>query len=264
MYGDINLGLPAKNKGKIIAGCAFANSYDEYYQTKQFSATDTTDRTDFYLTSPYIYYERNTLNKKQFANSGTYLLFKARYLNGKEVSTPGSTSALRDTTHKYHQWFQLHFVYDNYYKRRGRLRLGIYLEGVYSNQDFFNNYTSSILSAPAFMPIPESKTLFLEQYRAHTFIAGGLKNVINIYKNFDIRAEGFVFQPYREIIRQPDLTAKYGTPFAKLYFIASGALVYHTPIGPVSVNVNYYDKKEIPFSLLFSFGYIIFNKKSTD
>lgn len=264
LYGDVNLGLPAKNKGKIITGSAFANSYDKYYQTKIFAATDTADRTDFYLSSPYIYYERNTLNKKQYANSGTYFLAKLRYISGREVNHPGSTAENRSVYSRYHNWFNVHLVYDNYFKRKGNLRLGFFVEGVYSNQDFFNNYTASILSAPAFMPIPESRTLFLENFRAHSFAAGGLRTIVNLYTNFDIRLEGFVYQPYKEIIKQPDLTATYGAPFARLYFIGSSSLIYHSPIGPLSFSVNYYDRKTNSFNFLFSFGYLLFNKKSTE
>ena len=264
MYGDISLGLPAKTKGKIIGGSAFANTSDKYYQTRVFTAVDTADRTDFYITSPYLYYERNTLNKKQFANKGTYLLLKARYVSGREINTPGSTSVKRNQYSHYHNWFQFHVMYDNYFKHRGNLRLGFYVEGVYSNQDFFNNYTASILSAPAFMPIPESRTLFLENFRAHSFAAAGLRSVINLYTNFDIRIEGFVFEPYREIIKQPDLSAVYGSPFAKTYFIGSTSLIYHSPIGPLSCSVNYYDRKSNSFNFLFSFGYLLFNKKSIE
>jgi NTE family protein len=43
-----------------------------------------------------------------------------------------------------------------------------------------------------------------------------------------------------------------------------GALVYHTPIGPISIGVNFYDKNENSFSFFFHFGYIIYNKKSMD
>ncbi|MES1181978.1 MAG: hypothetical protein ABUL44_04195, partial [Flavobacterium sp.] len=161
-------------------------------------------------------------------------------------------------------WFNVHLMYDNYFKRRGNLRLGFYLEGVYSNQDFFNNYTASILAAPAFMPIPESRTLFLENFRAHSFAAGGLRTILNFYTNFNIRIEGFVYQPYREILKQADLTAVYGEPFSRLYFIGSTSLIYHSPIGPLSFSVNYYDRKTDSFNFLFSFGYLLFNKKSTE
>ena len=264
LFGDVNIGLPIKNKAKIILGSAFANSYDKYYQTKIFSEADTADRTDFYLSSPYVYFERNTLNKKQFSNAGSYFLLKARYVYGREINTPGSTSINRDLYSDYHNWINIHFVYDNYFKSKGKMRLGFYTESTISNQDFFNNYTASILAAPAFMPIPESRTLFLENFRAHSFAAVGLRTVFNLYDNIDLRCEGFFFQPYKEIIKQADFTASYGEAFKKFYIIGSSSLVYHSPLGPLSVSLNYYEQKAESFNLLFSFGYILFNKKSVD
>jgi len=41
-------------------------------------------------------------------------------------------------------------------------------------------------------------------------------------------------------------------------------LVYHSPLGPVSVSLNYYDKKERPYSFIFSFGYVIYNRSARD
>ena len=155
-------------------------------------------------------------------------------------------------------------MYDNYYKSRGNLRLGVYVEAVYSSQPFFHNYTGTILNAPAFMPIPESQTIFLEKFRAYKYGAFGLKSIINIRKNIDWRLEGYVFQPYREIIKQEDLTAEYGAELSKRFYLATTAFVYHSPLGPLSLSVNYYDKEEKPFSFLFHFGYILFNKRALD
>ncbi len=266
---DINIALPVKNKGKLILGSTVAQLSDRYYQTKQFLFADTTDRTNFSMFTPYISYEKNTQNKKQFANSGTYFTFKMRWVNGIETTIPGSTSIDKTVSITDHQWVQIKMIYDSYYKRKGRLRLGIFAEAVASDQDFFGNYTASVLAAPTFAPIPESKTLFLPKFRAYSFAAFGSKNVISIHKNFDVRLEGYVFQPYQEILAKQNLSAQFGEPFAKRYFMASAALVFHTFLGPISVSANYYDLKEnttdqLNYSILFSFGYIMFNKKSTD
>lgn len=263
-FFDINAGLPAKNKGKISIGGNAANLYDKYYQTKTFSQADTTDRTDFFLLTPYIFYERNTLNRKQFANSGTYLALKFRYVFGNEITNPGTTSSQQLFETAYHEWFQFKLSYENYYKRRGRLRLGFATETVISSQDFFANYTASILAAPQFNPIPEAKTIFLEKYRAHNYTSFGLKNVINIYSSLDLRIEGYVFQAYQSILKDETLHSYYSDLFSLRSFIASTALVYQTPIGPLSLNLNYYSAAEKPYSILFSFGYILFNKRSLE
>lgn len=262
-FGDINVGIPAFNKGKFVAGAALSNIVDTYYQTDHFTQADTADRTNFNLFTSQLYYEMNTLNRKQYANEGTYILAKTRYIQGEEFTKPGTTALDRHAFRKVHEWVQFKMVFDSYYKQRGTLRLGVYLEGVYSTQTLFKNYTASILSAPAFQPIPESKSIFLEAFRAHKYIAGGLKNVITI-KKMDLRFEGYVFVPYQSIVRAPDFTATYGEPFATKHYIATAAAVYYTPVGPVSLAVNYYDKRTEPFSILFHFGYTLFNKRSTD
>lgn len=262
-FGDINVGIPAWKKGKLTAGTGLANIVNTYYQTDHFTQVDTADRTRFNIFTSQLFYEANTLNRKQYANEGTFFTAKARYIQGEEFTVPGSTALDPRKFRKIHEWVQFKMVFDSYYKRKGTLRLGVYFEGMYSTQTLFKNYTASILSAPAFQPIPETKTIFIEDLRAHKYLAGGLKNVITI-KKMDLRLEGFVFVPYQSIERQPDYTAAYGEPFAVKHYIAMAAAVYHTPIGPVSLSVNYIDKRREPFSVLFHFGYMLFNRRSTD
>ena len=263
-YFDANIGLPAKNKAKILIGGNASNLFDRYYQIKSFSQADTTDRTDFYLLTPYIQYERNTLNRKQYANSGTYFALRFRYVFGNEITDPGTTVTNQLFETSYHEWYQAKIIYENYYKRRGRLRLGFFTETVISDQDFFANYTASILAAPQFNPLTESKTFFLENYRSYSYTSFGLKNVINIFSTLDWRIEGYVFQPYQSILKNEDFRSYYSKVFSKRAFIATTALVYYSPLGPLSINVNYYSASDKPYSVLFSFGYILFNKKSLE
>ena len=209
-------------------------------------------------------YERITLNKKQYASAGSYFSVKVKYIQGEEFSIPGSTSVNKDKFRKIHEWPQVRIAYDSYLKSRGIWRLGVYAESVFSAQTLFNNYTASILSSPVFQPTPESKTLFLPEYRAHKFVGGGIKNIFVMKKNFELRLEGYVFLPYQAILDNPDHKATYGGTFDTKHYIGNAALIYHSPIGPVSASVNYYDIRNEPFSFLFHFGYIIFNKKALE
>ena len=259
----LKFGIAARNKGKVVASASYVSLVNDYYQTLNFSPIDTADETVFDGFNASILFERNTLNRKQYANQGTLFSLQVNYINGTEFTIPGSTSVIREESKQFHQWFRLKFVYDNYYKRRGRIKLGFYTENVISNQPFFANYTSTILSSPAFEPLQETKTLFLPNFHAHNYLGGGSRNVIMIRSNLDFRLEGYIFQPIREILSTPDLKAYYGERFQKRYFIASAGGVFHSPLGPVSMFVNYYDDRENPFSFLFHIGYIIFNKSAT-
>jgi NTE family protein len=262
LYGD--LGFPMGKKGKLVTGTGLAWLTDEYYQTDIFSQADTTDLTDFNLYNAHAYYESNTLNRKQYASQGRNFLAKFQYIQGEEYYRPGSTSLDPLKFRRLHEWVVFKLVYDNYFKSKKSYKLGLYFEGVYSTQTLFNNFTSSILSAPAFQPLPESKTLFQEKYRAHKYVAGGIKNIFTIRKIFDLRFEGYIYQPYQRIIRAPGLKAGFSDPFKERFYIAMAAFVIHSPIGPVAVSANYYSQEDEPFTFMFHFGYIIFNKKATD
>jgi NTE family protein len=265
-YGEVNVGFPTGKKGRIVTGAGIAEITDNYYQTSSFSQRDTADRTDFDVASAQAYYEINSLNRKQYANKGEFLNIRVRYVNGLETNKPGSTTVIDTLTsyRNYHEWVTFKMTGERYFNRRGTLKIGIFGEAAYSTQTLFNNYTSSILSAPAFQPTPDSKTVFLENYRTHKYLAGGLKFVVNIRKNIELRVEGYIYQPYEVLIKREDLKVDYGQPFALQHYIGTGAIVWHTPVGPMCFSVNYYDQVKDPFSILFHFGFIMFNKRALE
>jgi NTE family protein len=265
-------GLPLGNEQKVYGGFSYVNISNVYYQVANFTAKDTPDVTNFNGYSPELVFEHNTLNKKMYATAGSLVKLSARYVNGNEHTTPGSTSADFTQIYQHHAWFQTNLKVDKYYKQRGVLRFGVYAEVNASTQDFFSNYTATALSAPTFAPIPESQTLFLQNYQAYNYGAFGLKNVISTKINIDIRLEAYIFQPYRTIIQQSDQKAANSLIFAERYYMASATAVYNTPVGPISLGWNYFDQKQNPnpnfklysYNFLFHFGYIIFNKKALD
>lgn len=263
-YAEMNVAMPVDVKGKLLAGGGIASSQFDYYQTAQFSSSDTSDRTNFDFVYSHLTYDRNSLNRKMYASSGSYFSFKVKYIQGEEHSIPGSTSLDRSPFRRIHEWVQFKATYDNYYKSRGKLRMGFFAEGVFSSQTLFNNYSSSILSSPSFQPTPESRTLFLSDFRAHKYVATGIKNIWSIRKNLDIRVEGFLFLPVQAILSDLQNKAVYGGNFATKNFIGTGGIVFHSPVGPISTSVNYYRTNIDKFSFLFHFGYILFNRRAVE
>ncbi len=263
-YFDIILGLPAGNKAKFELKFVDCMSNNDYYQNNTFVRNDTADQTNFNFRAIGLKYEFNTLNKKQFANSGSLIQLKIKFINGFEEFLPGSTSINRKSSQTNHKWIQAKFVFDKYFRKRNFNTFGLLFESFYSSQSLFNNYTSSVLSSEAFQPIPESNTFFFPAYRSSFYAALGLKDIISISKNIDFRLEAFIFQPYKEIIQNNDFTASYGKEFNKRSIIASSALVLHSPIGPISLNLNYYQNTDQKFSLIFNIGYIIFNSRAKE
>ncbi|MDZ4824032.1 MAG: patatin-like phospholipase family protein [Flavobacteriales bacterium] len=262
-FGGLTFRFPAGNKGMIKADAHYAFFYDEYYQSPTFLSTDTADRTDFESGIFRITWERTTLNRKQYPNAGTHLAFSVKAVTGVEVTRPGSTSFFRDTTHTRHEWIATRFEYENYFLHLKPFTLGFSFKAVYSTQSFFKNYISSVIAAPAFMPIPESSTYFLSNFRAHTWTAGGMAVIWNFNKNLELRGEIHGFVTPQPLLSNNLSQAYYGVEINPM-LISSGAVVFHSPIGPMSFSANYYDRKDEPWSFLFNFGYIIFNSSAKE
>lgn len=265
-FGEIKIGVPVGNISQFNVAGGITEWSNLYYQTDQFKITDTTDKTYFDYWYMQANYKLNTQNRKMYATDGTLINARARIMEGRESYEPGNTSL--DTIAYKNQlrpvWLQMKLTLDSYIKPFKGFRVGIFGEAVYSTQSFFHNYEATILSAPAFNPIPESQTYFIDAFRAHNYFAGGLKLVTTPTKGFDIRLEAYVFQPVQSILSDQNHKAVYSSPFLYRPVIGMASLVYNTAVGPLSIGVNYYDKFQNPVTFFFHFGYIIFNRKSID
>lgn len=263
-YLKSELAFPVAYKGKIIIDGTAGKIENKYYQTREFLSTDTTDKTMFRNFSAGLIFERNSLDLKQYATKGSYFSIGARYISGDERTRPGSTSIAKNEFDTVLDWVQFKIKYDNYINVSKKVSFGLFGEGVYSNQPFFKNYTASLLSAPAFEPLPESKTLFQEEFRSHSYVAIGVKNIYHLFNNFQLRLEGYVYKPHQQIEQNNQNEAFYGSVWKETQFIFSTSVVYITPLGPIAFNANYYDKFDENWSFMLHFGYVLFNKKSLE
>lgn len=259
----LRLGMPTGRKSRLFLNAYYGDIDLRYYQTEQFTNTDTTDLTSFYPIVAGLKYERSTLNRKQYPNRGTYLSFGAKVFDGDEITLPGSTSSDRDSVVNEHQWLNVRFNYQNFFLHKKKFTMGFNFEATHTTRAFFDNYSASILAAPTYAPIPESQTRFMSQFRTFQFAAGGVQLVYNTTRNIEFRLEGYVFQPVRQMLAD-SLNKAYLSDdyFAYRSYIGSLNGVYHSPLGPISVALNYYHNEEDRFSFLVKFGYVIFNRRA--
>lgn len=266
-FFDVNFSTPLSPVGKFSAGVSAGTDAYRYYQNNNFTERDTSDKTDIEYVSPYMGFQINSLNKKQFANRGLFLNVNLRFIEGEEKYFPGSTSSKNvnlKMNSGYYSYIKLNVDYVNYFFHHRKLHLGGALKASLSNQPFLNNYTSSILSAEQFSPTTESKALFLPNYRAYNSVAIGLIVSFDLLNRLDWRSEAHYYQPYQRILSDENQNAYYETKLSAKYAVLSTSLIYDTRIGPLSLHLNYYDSSSDPWSLMFTFGYVIFNRMSLD
>lgn len=261
-YG-FNIGFPVGAQYKGIVNTAWINNTDRFSNTAIFTSADTLDIFDLRGLRTGVSFSRNSLNRKQYSNEGKAFNISLDYFNVEEEYEPGSTSTLDNRTRDNHDWFRAKATAEQYF-RNGNFSSGYFFEGVLSNQPFFSNYYSTIINAPAFNPLQDSRTLFLKNFRAHNYLAAGLRNVISIRPNLDFRLEGYAFKPLEAIKQQEDQQPRYDEVIEDIYFIGSASTVLHSPIGPISFSVNYYDDPQAQFGALLHVGFLLFQDKSME
>lgn len=257
------IGFPLGLHNKISGGLSWSGALDEYYQTEKFNKSDEADRTNFNSLVTHVEYEYNSQNAAQYATEGLYHKFGLRYIAGLEKHQPGSTALGNQiVTRNNNGFWMLNAVADRYFVINRNFTLGYHAEGVLSDKKSFTNYTSNMLAAPAFTPTPHSKAIFVENFRANNYLAGGMKNIAHLNSSVHMRLEAYAFVPFHEAIRASNnKVVRNEKLFSDVYWQSMVALVYDTGIGPASLAVNYYDKTSTKWYLTLNFGYVLFNKR---
>ena len=268
---DLKLGMPLNKNVRIVLNAAFINNSDNYSPTNTFVVGDLLDRTVFNGFRTGLTLEKNSLNRKQYPTAGQNILLSVNYTTGKENYRPGNilsnqlgVNATPALSRNFRSWIHAKFSYEYYFLHTNRYSLGYLVEGVVSNQPLFNNFYASLLAAPAFYPLQDSRSTFLENFRAFNYAAGGIKNVINLKRKFDLRIEGYVFLPYQEFKKIGLQQVGFEETLNKWRYAGTAGLVYQSPLGPISLSYNLYDQSRRRHGVLLHIGYLIYNKRSLE
>jgi len=267
---DLMMGVPLNYNTKIVLHSTFINNNDRYSPNNTFAVGDLLDQTIFNGFRGSLNLEKNSLNRKQYATNGQNFSLSFNYTTGRENYTPGNI--FRNTlgyvkspeVSRLHHWASIKITQENYFLHLKKYTLGYIVEGVISNQPLFNNYYSTLLVSPAFYPLQDSRSLFLDKFRATTYAAGGIKNIYSIKKNIDLRAEAYLFLPHKEFERIGLQDVDYAKAITKIRYAATAGVVYHTPLGPVSLSYNLYNDAVKRNGVLLHIGYLIYNKRSIE
>ena len=264
----MKFGIPFNKNGKLEVQTGFISFNDQYSPNQEFSYGDILDYSSFNGFLNSISFRRSSLNRRQYASKGSSIEMDFQLFAGTEEYTPGNI--FRNET-DYNQiiqsqnkrnWYKAIIKGENYVINSKRYSFGYLAEAVLSNKPLFTTFKGSLLSAPTFNPLQDSKSLYLENFRANSYGAFGLKNVFHLKKNLDFRTEGFIFQPVKEFKVNDLQSVVYGRSFARQHFAYTAGFVYNTLAGPISLSYNYYDDDQKRYGIMFHIGFLIYNKRS--
>ncbi|MDP2724118.1 MAG: patatin-like phospholipase family protein [Bacteroidales bacterium] len=260
-YAELAGIIPSGQDGLFTLGFSNLNMSYKYYPDNYFSRNDTSDISNFYFATPFVEYEYETLNRKQFASRGKYLLIGFNAYFGTEHTIPGSKSHGETEIKRNLGFYSLVLRYQQYWKLTSPMDIGISIDMDITGKPILSNYISSLLISSPFEPLEFMKTKFLESYRAPSSGGIGLTTVFELQRQFEFRLNGYCYVPYQKILLDSDgRNGRLSTPFSYQYFAGSAQLVYHPPIGVISASINYINQPGSKFGFLLNLGYLLFNK----
>lgn len=259
-----NLGIAVSNNTPVKLTYTTGELESQYYQEVNFSPTDIADKSRIRYHTTSLTMERNTLNHSQFPTAGMHILLAGRYIHSKENYIPGTTSRLPRVYDEFNTIWAARFHHTKYFRISNHLSFGYLLDAVYSTKTTFSNYLSTVLMAPAFQPTVHSKTIFVPEFRSNAYLAGGIMPNLMFTDRFYLSTGIYTFIPYKDIVRNPDNTTSFGDPINTFVWSGQASLVWDTPIGPLSLSLNYYDKKDHRLYFLFNFGFLLFNRNGIE
>ena len=256
----LRFGIPAGKKSLLEWQAAYVNNTNRQSASENIIASEVLDELKLTGFRYGFTFTRNSLNRKMYADEGKRFRLLINYLDTHTRYRPGSSSPVAATVRNKPEWVEAHLEAEQYWPL-GRVKLGAHVHAAFSSLDAQPTYEASLLYAPAYNPLPDSRTLFLQNFRARSFAAAGLRLVVPLSRSIDWRTQGHVFQPFSRFTDRGDGTALVSNKPDTRFYAASSGLVYHSPVGPISGLVNYYDDDENNFGVLFHIGYLLFNKR---
>ena len=228
------------------------------------------DHSWYNLFSGSLSIERNSLDAKQYPISGRKQFLIAQYVTGTENYDPSPTSQSQSIRKKVHSWLQLKGEWQHYETLSNRFNLGFQGELVISSKNLMNNYTASVLQAPAFTPTPHSQIVFNEAFRANQYFAAGVSPIYKFSKLLHFRLDLYGFAPLYEIKKEineenPYIAVPYYGKFLHSFkYMGEAALVLQLPFASISLYANGYSYPAKNFNFGLNIGYLIFNPKMLD
>jgi len=260
IYSKLSVGFPVGMNGRLEFGAGYGYLSDTYFLNRATITPSTReDESHFSIGSLFGRVEGQTLNHSMYPTRGYNTSMTLQAFTGVESYESGNTPA-NNVKEVKNLWMQWRAKVDRYYPLSSKFTLGAYGELAFSSRGLLQNYTVSLIQAPAFRPTPYTRTVFKDAFSANKYAAIGLKPIYNFTKDFHARCEAYWFVPYETINRAPDNSAYYSKPFSSSQVMVETSLVYNFKIASAGLFANYCNTGSV-WNFGINIGFLLFNSK---
>lgn len=263
LYLSLAAGMPLTHRSLLLVRAN--GGLTNYHYESADMLLSATDHTRFSYFGAQVEIARNTLDKFLYPRRGSDLHLSAIWVTGRDKYRPHGLD--RFTTITPHAWYGGRFTWSKYFDvpAVSWFSLGFNIDAVLTDMPDFSVGAATLMAMPAYTPVPHARTVYMPDFRARRFVGGGLMPTFDLTDRMFFRMGGFAM--YRELrpVAETDgyvTPSEVSQPDERLHYIAEVSLVYHTPIGPVSLALTKYDMRSWKnMYLTFNFGYPIFAPK---
>jgi len=259
--------IPLAKNSRMELSQTFFHTRTKFSHDNNFNSELTPDIVDSEGSKSTISLVENTLNKKMYPNQGRRFQLSSSIVGAKYYFNPGSGISFLQGGNQKQWWTELYGSYEEYRKFNTKIDYGVKIQALYSNQHVLQDYYSTLVNAPAYHPLSDSKSFFISNLRSYKYISGGIAGIYNISNTFSARLEAYYFKPFAIITPKEDGGVVINDDIFKSKFghhTLSANIIYESLIGPLSLSVNFYDAEETSFGVFLHFGYLIFNKRPNE
>lgn len=245
-------------RSKLDFSMGYGILKDRFYQSNVIDFTSAKqDKTSYKLGLLRLAVERNSLNHPSYPTNGSKQAITISGLSGKYTFKPAPDNYIEIPNESRNlTWAQVELDMENYFPLCNKFILGTKLNAIASTKKLVDNYTANIVQAPAFCPTPATKNYFNPEFRANSYLAGGIIPLVKISDNFQFRTEFYAFAPFRKITENNNLKAVYGKWFNSLSYMGEAAIVYNLSFASFSIYGNYLSFPSRNWNFGVSFGYL--------
>ena len=253
---SMGVGMPMTHRSLFVLRANGGHVNYRYDSDDLFA--DDTDLSRFSFFGLKAAIARNTLDKFLYPRRGSELYLSGIFISGRDKYQPYDAEEFLIRERR--QWFGGRFTWNKFFDlpQCSWFSFGFNVDAVYTNHPSFSTRSASLMSMPEYAPVSHARMVFMPDYRADRFVAGG------VMPTFDLMPDFFFRTGFYAMFRNKREFNPLGVPDECWHYIAEASLVYHSPIGPVSLSLTKYDLKDWNnMYLTFNFGYAIFAPKGT-
>lgn len=256
-FGTLGLGVRVTHRS--VAELKIQGGHSNYHYMSDVNDVSLWDHSRFYFIGGKAEISRNTLDKYLYPTRGSDLRLSLIAISGRDRFKGAAHDTFNKGDHR--AWFGARFQWNKLFEipAVSWFSMGLNFDAVYTNHPDFSTAGATLLSSPTYEPIPHAHKIFMPDFCADRFVAGGINPTFDLAPNFFLRTGFYAMYRNRNHYEKFNFVPWKDRQF---HSIAEMSLVYHTPIGPVNLSMIKYDLNGWDnMYLMFNFGYPIFAPK---